>query len=212
MKITHLPFNGLFKVTWEFGAFSKSAGTKDNLHHGIDLVGKTSTDVYSTSEGIVTFVGFDSTGFGNYVKIKSGKYDIYFAHLASINVKFGQKVTYNTKLGVMGATGHADGAHLHYEIRMNGIPVNPCSWLGIPNKLGIYNSDDFMTDAITVPAYETYIIKIDKTRVRPQPNLSIFNKATRILGKGNEISVFGYVNGFLKTDIGYVHNSCAYKK
>ncbi|MEG0873536.1 MAG: M23 family metallopeptidase [Clostridia bacterium] len=100
MKITHLPFNGIFKVTWTYGAIWSGAGTRDSKHHGIDLVGITSKDVYSTCKGVVEFAGYDKTGFGNYVKIVEDTTGLahFFAHLESINVTKGLRVEYTTKL------------------------------------------------------------------------------------------------------------------
>lgn len=76
------------------------------------------------------------------------------------------------------------------------------------NFLGVLRPKD--QNKIKTQLYQTYIIKDNNTNVRPKASLN--NNPIRQLGKGNEISVFDFENGFLKTDIGYVHSSCAYKK
>jgi len=148
MKITHLPFDGEFKVTWPYGAIGDFAGTNDNKHHGIDLVGITNKNVYATCEGVVVAAMFDKTGFGNYVKIIEDSTGLahYFAHLESISVVLNQRVKYTTKLGVMGATGNVTGPHTHYEIRQNGVAINPTPYMRIPNVEGIYNAKNYLID------------------------------------------------------------------
>lgn len=147
--MTNLPFNGKFKVTCEYGRKNSfklkwAAG----YHTGMDLVGITSKDVYSVCDGTVIFAA-NNGSYGKCVKVrdsKNGKVFLY-AHLASISVKVNQKVTRATKIGVMGETGNAIGAHLHIELRTRadkyGIVENIANYFGIPNKVGTYNSKDY---------------------------------------------------------------------
>lgn len=147
--MTNLPFNGKFKVTCEYGRKNSfklkwAAG----YHTGMDLVGITSKDVYSVCDGTVIFAA-NNGSYGKCVKVrdsKTGKVFLY-AHLASIAVKVNQKVTRVTKIGVMGATGKVTGAHLHIELRTRadryGIVDNIANYMGIPNRVGTYNSKDY---------------------------------------------------------------------
>ena len=52
-----------------------------------------------------------------------------YAHLSSVHVSIGQQVSQGQTLGIIGATGNAQGVHLHFEVRINGSPVNPLSYL-----------------------------------------------------------------------------------
>lgn len=149
--ITRLPFNGQFKVTCIY--LQKGNLWKSGFHQGIDLVGITNKSVYAICPGIVERAGWDPGGFGNYVRIKEDGTEnrIYLAHLAKINVRVGQRVTYTTIVGIMGSTGNSTGPHTHVEIRefRNGQIVrrlNPAEYMGIPNKKGIYNSRDYAID------------------------------------------------------------------
>lgn len=145
---TKICFTGDFKITCEYG--KKGNAWKSVVHQGIDLVGVTNKKVYSICNGVVERAGYDKGGFGNYVRIKEDGTDnrIYLAHLDKIYVKVGQKVTYPTVVGLMGTTGNATGSHTHVEIRefKNGKAVrklNPARYMGIPNKLGMYNSSNY---------------------------------------------------------------------
>jgi hypothetical protein len=198
MKITHLPFNGKFKVTWRYGAKADFAGTSDGKHHGIDLVGLDSKNVYSTVEGVVEYAGWDPSGFGNYVKVVEDVTGLahYYAHLESINVNKGQRVSYTTKLGIMGATGNVTGPHLHYEIRRNGVHINPTTYMLIPNKEGLYNANNFLID-LNPPKYTTGRYKVNTPRgvnVRTGPGTNYRIKKLSELTKDAR-SKGGYVNG-----------------
>lgn len=168
---TKICFTGNFKVTCEYGR--KGTAWKSGVHQGLDLVGLTNKKVYSICNGVVERAGYDKGGFGNYVRIKEGGTEnrIYLAHLDKIYVKIGQKVTYTTVIGLMGATGNATGSHTHVEIRefKNGKAVkklNPASYMGIPNKLGTYNSSNYQILTQTIPLKTL----ARNTNLRSEPN------------------------------------------
>ena len=168
---TKICFTGDFKVTCEYGR----SGTdwKSGRHQGIDLVGITSKKVYSICNGVVERAGYDKGGFGNYVRWKENGTEnrIYLAHLDKIYVRVGQSVTYTTIIGKMGNTGNSSGSHTHVEIRRfnNGVAVsklNPASYMGIPNKIGTYNSSDYKINSQTL-SQKTLA---RNTNLRSEPN------------------------------------------
>lgn len=174
---TKICFTGDFKVTCEYGR--KGTAWKSGVHQGIDLVGITNKKVYSICNGVVERAGYDKGGFGNYVRIKEDGTEnrIYLAHLEKIYVKVGQKVTYTTVVGLMGATGNATGPHTHVEIRkfQNGVAIsklNPATYMGIPNKVGTYNSANYQIKTISKPAEQTQVLKTlaRNTNLREAPN------------------------------------------
>ena len=145
---TKICFTGKFKETCEYGR--KGNLWKSGYHGGTDLVGLDSDKVYSICNGTVERAGYDNGGFGNYVRIKEDGTEnrIYLAHLSKIYVKVGQRVTYTTVVGLMGDTGNATGKHTHVEIRefQNGVAVrklNASNYMGIPNKVGTYDSSNY---------------------------------------------------------------------
>lgn len=145
---TKICFTGKFKETCEYGR--KGTAWKSGYHGGTDLVGLDSEKVYSICNGIVERAGYDNGGFGNYVRIKEDGSEnrIYLAHLSKIYVKVGDRVTYTTVVGLMGSTGNSTRKHTHVEIRefKNGVAVrklNASNYMGIPNVVGEYNSEDY---------------------------------------------------------------------
>lgn len=141
---TNLPFTGNFEVTQAYGVKGNYAA---GYHTGIDLVGKNKT-IYSVCDGKVILARYYGS-YGKCVKVKDSKTGnvFLFAHLSSISVKVGQTVSRVSKLGIMGNTGNSRGAHLHFEMRTPkdkyGVQYNPCEYLGIPNKKGKYNSNNY---------------------------------------------------------------------
>ena len=108
-------------------------------HTGIDMVSNDKA-IYAPVSGSVIARGHDPQGWGNYVILRSGDYDLIFAHLQSSNVIYGQEIKAGDKIGIMGATGQVTGAHLHFEVRTRPWnlrnDVDPAEWLGIENKRG----------------------------------------------------------------------------
>lgn len=105
-------------------------GKTDRLHAGIDINTNRQTGwlVGFRGSGTVIFAGVDG-GYGNLVKIKSGNTTYYFAHLAKIYTKRGP---YNGEvIGEIGNTGGNYGIHLHYEVRPNGVAIDPRPYLNL---------------------------------------------------------------------------------
>lgn len=147
MKVTRIPFNGQFKINYIYGVYDRSINkTADGRHHGVDCWGIGNKNVFSASRGKVIFAGWDNTGYGNLVKVQDGEYTHYYAHLERILVGVGQNVDFTTQIGIYGATGNVTGPHLHYEVRKNGVVIDPTTLMGIPNKEGIYNSYNYVVE------------------------------------------------------------------
>jgi hypothetical protein len=146
--MTNLPVTGKFNVTCIYG--KKGNLWSSGYHKGIDLT-CSNRNIYSSCDGIVKTVGWDPDGWGRYVRIQestTGRIHI-FAHFVknSVKVSVGQKVSRTTILGTMGTTGNSTGVHLHFQIEDSKRNVyDPTEWLGIPNKVGSYNSADYQID------------------------------------------------------------------
>ena len=105
-------------------------GGYPHFHTGIDLVEPFGSAVYAADDGVVALVGSSSSGYGNYVVIAhSGGLDTLYGHLSTALVKVGQPVTQGTPVGLEGSSGYSTGAHLHFELRINQVPVNPAPYL-----------------------------------------------------------------------------------
>ena len=100
------------------------------MHAGIDLSAPIGTPIYATADGTVTDAGYNSGGYGNLIKISHGRdIETRYAHLSSIGVRAGQRVTRGQLIGRMGSTGRSTGSHLHYEVRIEGRAVNPIPFM-----------------------------------------------------------------------------------
>jgi murein DD-endopeptidase MepM/ murein hydrolase activator NlpD len=99
------------------------------MHQGVDIGAGYGSTVKAVAGGTVIFTGWQG-GYGNTVEISHGSGLVtQYAHLSSISVSNGKKVERGEKIGLVGATGRADGPHLHFEVRIGGTPRNPANYL-----------------------------------------------------------------------------------
>ncbi len=106
--------------------FQYSDGTlSKSIHSGIDFAGELGTKITASSKGMVVFAGKRIiTGNSVVIQYLPGVYGIFF-HLNELFVSKGDRVNAETVIGSLGASGLATGPHLHWEIRVGGVPVNP---------------------------------------------------------------------------------------
>ncbi len=94
-------------------------------HQGIDIPAPRGTPIYATADGIVGRAQWLG-GYGNYVEVEHGNaIQTRYGHMSSYAVSSGQQVKKGDILGYVGSTGRSTGNHLHYEVRIDGAPVNP---------------------------------------------------------------------------------------
>jgi murein DD-endopeptidase MepM/ murein hydrolase activator NlpD len=100
-------------------------------HQAIDIANKAAPAVLAADSGKVVVAGWpDGFGYGNRVVIDHGNgFQTLYAHLASVAVSVGQTVNRGNVIGRMGSTGRSTGIHLHFEIRKNGVLVDPLQFL-----------------------------------------------------------------------------------
>ena len=98
------------------------------FHAGMDFKADVGADIYATGNGTVTFAGWRQ-GYGNCVIIDHGYgYETLYAHCHQLRVSVGRKVTRGEVIALVGNTGKSTGAHLHYEVRVKGVPDNPTKY------------------------------------------------------------------------------------
>jgi len=97
------------------------------FHEGMDFSAPVGTEVYATGNGSIEMAGRDDGGgYGNEIIVDHGySYKTIYAHLSRIFVKPGQKILRGQIIGYVGNTGKSTSPHLHYEVRKNGVPLNP---------------------------------------------------------------------------------------
>ncbi|MCH7408531.1 M23 family metallopeptidase [Belliella sp. DSM 111904] len=153
------------RVTSEFGF------RRYRWHHGTDLKLTTGDPIYSTFDGIVRIKSYDRNGYGYYVVVrhKNGLETLY-GHMSKILVEVGQEVKSGDVLGLGGSTGRSTGPHLHYEVRYQGLSINPTQLFDF--SIGKLKSDVYM---ITASSFD-HVIETQKSvyhRVRSGENLSV---------------------------------------
>jgi murein DD-endopeptidase MepM/ murein hydrolase activator NlpD len=116
-------------VTSPFGNRTSPFSGIVKFHEGIDIAAQTGMPIMAPADGVVVKAGF-STGYGNMVEISHG-YGIktVFAHNSRLNVKAGQRIKRGDVICYVGDSGSSTGPHLHYEVRLNGLPVNPTKYM-----------------------------------------------------------------------------------
>ncbi|MCB0376898.1 MAG: M23 family metallopeptidase [Bdellovibrionales bacterium] len=116
-------------VTSGFGYRRSPFSRSSKMHHGIDIAANFGSKVHAPADGIVSYVGYDG-GYGKLVSIDHG-YGVVtrYGHNARIHVKLGQKIKRGDIISEVGNTGRSTGPHLHYEVRVNGIPVDPHKYI-----------------------------------------------------------------------------------
>lgn len=99
------------------------------LHAGVDIAAPYGTQVLAPADGIVTFAGYEN-GYGNFLAIDHG-YGVMtrYGHNSKLFVRVGQKVHRFDVISAVGSTGHSTGSHLHYEVIVHGLPVDPMTYI-----------------------------------------------------------------------------------
>ena len=113
------------RVSSSYGMRDHPVLRKRARHNGIDLAAPSGTPIYATADGIVERANYFGS-YGNYIQIGHGNaIETRFAHLSRIVVKDGAQVRKGDLIGFVGSTGRSTGPHLHYEVRIDGSPVDP---------------------------------------------------------------------------------------
>jgi len=99
------------------------------MHYGLDMAASIKTPIYVSAPGTVTFVGWKGN-YGQFIEVDHGNgIKTRYGHLHKTLVKKGETVDYRSKIALVGNTGRSTGAHLHYEIKVNGKNVNPYNFI-----------------------------------------------------------------------------------
>ena len=134
----HLPVAGVVlgaRVTQPFGCTTLELEPLDpvcpthHTHTGIDLAAASGTEVFSATAGIAS-TGYDAGGAGNFVKVVVDAHvGILYCHLSAFRVGQGDSVSPGQLIGLVGATGLTTGPHVHLQVEIDGVPVDPAWFL-----------------------------------------------------------------------------------
>ena len=98
-------------------------------HKGVDLAAPTGTPVYASADGVISRADWFSS-YGLYISIEhGGNIQTRYGHLSRLNVAAGQPIKKGDLIGYVGSTGRSTGPHLHYEVRVDGLAVNPIPYM-----------------------------------------------------------------------------------
>lgn len=122
------PLPGHYSISCYFGMRIHPITKKYSMHTGIDIPAPKGTKICSANAGEVIFAKWN-TAYGNCVMVDhgGGKVTLY-GHMSKMSVSVGQSVAKGDKLGEVGSTGYSTGNHLHFQIMINGEPVNPLNY------------------------------------------------------------------------------------
>lgn len=123
------PTPGYSRITSPYGSRMDPIFKTRKMHTGVDIGAPMSATIVAAASGTVVVAGWSSRGYGNYVVIQhDGTFSTLYAHMSKILCKKGQKVSKGDTIGKVGSTGYSTGAHLHFEVLVNGDDVNPMQY------------------------------------------------------------------------------------
>ncbi len=121
------PARGWF--TSRFGYRVDPFTGKTDVHLGLDVAAAPGTPVMATADGVVSYIGYEA-GYGKIIAIDHGfGVRTRYAHNSQIYVELGQKVKRRDVISAVGSTGRSSGPHVHYEVRVNDVPVDPINYI-----------------------------------------------------------------------------------
>jgi len=119
------------------------------IHAGLDIGAAAGTPIYAPADGVVRVAG-PYPYYGNVVMLDHGAgFSTRYGHLSRVEVKAGDRVERGDIIGRVGATGWATGNHLHYEVRINNVPVDPFNYL--KTKLPVHIVDGSKLEVVELP-------------------------------------------------------------
>jgi len=110
---------------------------KRTVHQGIDFAAEHGSPILAAAAGKVIQVGDEQDGYGLKIIIRhvvdgSQAFETLYAHLSQINIQVGQAIEQGEIIGLVGSTGLSTGPHLHFEVRVDGVPHNPAGFINKP--------------------------------------------------------------------------------
>lgn len=129
------PLMGTGEMGWPVdGGWVSDSFISDRNHKGMDIAAPESTEIYAAQEGTVVAAGWNSGGYGNVVMIEHANgYATVYAHMISTYAVEGQYVSKGQLIGFVGNTGNSFGNHCHFEVRYQGVCLDPASFLNTVN-------------------------------------------------------------------------------
>jgi len=124
-----MPVKAAHRFTSGFGYRSDPKGRGRRMHLGVDFAAPMGTPIYAAADGVVVSAEHEG-GYGQTVRVRHDfGFESVYAHQSRMRVRPGQRVSRGEHIGDMGRSGRTTGVHLHYEVHLNGRPVNPMTYV-----------------------------------------------------------------------------------
>jgi murein DD-endopeptidase MepM/ murein hydrolase activator NlpD len=144
---SRMPVEGV-RLTSDFGMRYHPVLGGRRGHKGVDLAGPVGTPIHATADGVISKAEWFSS-YGLYVSLEhGGEIQTRYGHMSRLNVYAGQRVRKGDVIGYVGSTGRSTGPHLHYEVRIAGVAVNPIPYM----QADQFNAQQ-AADPLPVPAF-----------------------------------------------------------
>lgn len=133
-KIDDASVNGVYLAQKPIsGVITSRFGSRESIrsypHNGLDIAAPYGTKIKAACDGKVTFSGYKGS-YGNLIIVDCGNgVQIYYGHCSKLYAKVGDTVKAGDVIGAVGSTGNSTGNHLHFEIKVNGVSVNPQNYI-----------------------------------------------------------------------------------
>lgn len=120
-----------YAINSKFGMRRLGGEPGARQHKGVDIAAPKGTSVYGAAEGVILRIGYDAGGYGNFIEMRhpNGMTTLY-GHLSRVDVASGDRIAPGQRIGLVGTTGYSTGPHLHFEVRRDGVQVNPTKVVG----------------------------------------------------------------------------------
>ena len=119
-----------YPINSRFGLRRLAGEPRARQHAGVDIAAPTGSRVLASAEGVVTATGRNG-GYGNFVEIRHPNgLRTFYAHLSRIETRVGTEVFAGQTVGRVGSTGYSTGPHLHFEVRRDGVQIDPLQFIG----------------------------------------------------------------------------------
>jgi murein DD-endopeptidase MepM/ murein hydrolase activator NlpD len=116
-------------ITSGYGKRASPLTGEPGRHMGVDIANESNTPIRATADGLVTYAGWQ-TGYGRVIAIEHGYgYSTRYGHCSRVDIKVGDEVKRGQVIGYVGSTGRSTGSHVHYEVRIHGMPVDAEKYL-----------------------------------------------------------------------------------
>ena len=121
------------------GGYISDPFLSDRNHKGMDIAASTGTEIYAAADGVVVSAGWNSGGYGYFVQLGHvDGYQTVYGHMSAVLVTEGQEVSRGQLIGEIGSTGNSTGPHCHFEVRHEGICLDPALFV---NTVDSFNEE-----------------------------------------------------------------------